>query len=745
MRFSRKYMFSAFLTSLSLGGAVRAAEFEVLDRFSVDGYSVLRGSADIPGGSFTVGGSTFVVQYGGIGIGTTNPGGRLEIVGSGSIVPLIVSTGAAAGSEVMRVNSGGKVGIGTSAPGAKLDVSGGVKLANDDGECNQAKAGTIRFTGTNFQGCTGAAWLTLENSPPSVVSVNPDNGAMAGLYAITITGAGFGSPAVVTIGGNPAANVTTVSGTQITATVPASSSSGAKDVVVRNPDGLLSTFTGGFRYNPGVTNVSPGNGPVNAGTNITITGAGFVSGAAITINNVSAANVAWTSASQLTATTPADTVSGGAKDVKVTNPDAGYGVLTSGYRYDPVITSVSPGNGPINAGTVLTIAGKGFITGATVKINEVSAAGAAVNSDIQMTATTPANTTSGGAKAVKVSNPDAGYGVLTGGYRYDPAVTNVYPTAAATRGNYPITLTGAGFISGPSVTVGGVTAAVTAVTDIQITADIPSNQLSSGVKNIIVTNAAGGAGTLTGGFTAQPSGESQANAGLNCKGILNTAGGSAGDGTYWINPAGGGASQAYCDMAYDGGGWTKVISYYDNTNVAGAGAVNANGAWTTAKKGLAAGKLSTADITALTTANAFLFRVQGGTDNLLNYGAGTGKLAYSGALTEWGTDLDPAANYTLYGDKTSDGVYDYSVTYSNDSQTRCTVAHGYSGIYWISDHNYNFSSATVPAGISVPICWSFGPATATTNLHWMSLIDNAQSVGNTVWGNAASSFMIYVK
>ena len=55
------------------GARLSAVEFEILDKFSVDGYAVLRGSADIPGGSFAVGVSTFVVRGGDVGIGTVNP------------------------------------------------------------------------------------------------------------------------------------------------------------------------------------------------------------------------------------------------------------------------------------------------------------------------------------------------------------------------------------------------------------------------------------------------------------------------------------------------------------------------------------------------------------------------------------------------------------------------------------------------------------------------------------------------
>ena len=57
----------------------RAAEFEVLDKLSVDGYTVLRGSADIPGGSFAVGASTFAVKDGKAGFGIASPAAQLHL------------------------------------------------------------------------------------------------------------------------------------------------------------------------------------------------------------------------------------------------------------------------------------------------------------------------------------------------------------------------------------------------------------------------------------------------------------------------------------------------------------------------------------------------------------------------------------------------------------------------------------------------------------------------------------------
>jgi len=85
-----------------------AAEFEVVDKLRVDAYAVIQGSADVQGAGFSVGGSSFAVSYGKIGIGTAAPAALLHIssaAGAGGDLVLI-STGS---SDVIRMTGAGEI------------------------------------------------------------------------------------------------------------------------------------------------------------------------------------------------------------------------------------------------------------------------------------------------------------------------------------------------------------------------------------------------------------------------------------------------------------------------------------------------------------------------------------------------------------------------------------------------------------------------------------------------------------
>jgi len=64
-----------------------------------------------------------------------------------------------------KVTASVSVGIGSADPSAMLDVAGGMKIADDTSSCDTSKAGLIRWTGSEFEGCNGVAWIFLFGVP----------------------------------------------------------------------------------------------------------------------------------------------------------------------------------------------------------------------------------------------------------------------------------------------------------------------------------------------------------------------------------------------------------------------------------------------------------------------------------------------------------------------------------------------------------------------------------------------------
>ena len=65
-----------------------------------------------------------------------------------------------------HIQTDGKVGIGTTEPDQKLDVGGGIELGN----ASTPTPGTIRWTGTDFEGFDGTVWWSLTKA----TAVAPD-------------------------------------------------------------------------------------------------------------------------------------------------------------------------------------------------------------------------------------------------------------------------------------------------------------------------------------------------------------------------------------------------------------------------------------------------------------------------------------------------------------------------------------------------------------------------------------------
>jgi len=116
---------------------------------------------------------------------------------------------------------------------------------------------------------TGSGLFTYV-AAPTVTSISPTSGPMAGGTAITIIGTNLSGATSVTIGGTAAIGVAVVNATTITATTPAGAA-GAANVVVTTPGG---TGTGSGLFTYVSTDVTPPSSPTyspaNSTTNVAV-------------------------------------------------------------------------------------------------------------------------------------------------------------------------------------------------------------------------------------------------------------------------------------------------------------------------------------------------------------------------------------------------------------------------------------------------------------------------------------------
>lgn len=166
--------------------------------------------------------------------------------------------------------------------------------------------------------------------PPTITSFNPASG-VAGTQ-VTISGTNFGGTTGVRFGGVPATTFTVDNATQITATVPATATTGS--IGVTTPNGSANSATPFTILPPTVTSVSPPSGPAAGGTAVTITGSNFAVGARVNFGAALATNITVVNPNTITATTPANTA-GSVVNVTVTNPNGDSATLPASFTYTP--------------------------------------------------------------------------------------------------------------------------------------------------------------------------------------------------------------------------------------------------------------------------------------------------------------------------------------------------------------------------------------------------------------------------
>ncbi|MGH9509356.1 MAG: beta strand repeat-containing protein, partial [Terriglobales bacterium] len=220
-----------------------------------------------------------------------------------------------------------------------------------------------------------------------------------------------------------------------------------------------------------------------------------------------ASSVVFVNSTQLTAIAPAHAA--GTVNVVVTNPGGASATLSNGYTYVTgfAVASISPGTGPTSGGTAVTISGSGFQSGAQVHfLSPTSPSGSAATNVVfvnstQLTAVTPAFPAD--SADVRVTNPGGATATQLDGFTFvsNLTITSVSPSSGTTAGGTSVTINGTGFLSGPTVSFGGVNAtSVVFVSATQVTAVTPAH--AAGPVDVRVLNAISGDSAIRpSGFT----------------------------------------------------------------------------------------------------------------------------------------------------------------------------------------------------------------------------------------------------
>ena len=448
--------------------------------------------------------------------GPDGGGQTVTITGTNFSGPGYSATSAAFGADVYTI-------VGSVSSNGQCQVDSATQLTCKTAAHAAAQV-TIAVTTPGGTGSLTNAYAFI--SQPSVTSISPNSGPLAGGQTVTITGTNFtgtgnastsisiGGTAYTLVGSAPSSGqCQVVSDTQITC-VTTALGGGQVTVVVITSGGTGSLSSGyAFVPDPTVTNINPNSGPDAGGQTVVISGTNFTgpgySVSSITVGGVSGAACTVDSATQITCKTPAHAA--GQATVTVTTP-GGTGSLNNGYLFvsAPTITNISPNAGTLTGGQTVTISGTNF-TGSGYGINSISIGGTVytlvgsapssgqcrVDSDTRITCVTISHAS--GQVTVAVATP-GGMDSLANGYAFvsSPSISSISPNSGPDAGGQTVVISGANF-TGPgfstsSIKFAGVSNPACAVDSAtQITCKTPANGAgpSPSLASVSVTNPGG--------------------------------------------------------------------------------------------------------------------------------------------------------------------------------------------------------------------------------------------------------------
>lgn len=145
---------------------------------------------------------------------------------------------------------------------------------------------------------------------------------------------------------------------------------------------------------PVIASVTPANGPLEGGNDITLSGENFTVGLTVVMNGREVVDALVPDGNTITFQAPSATTAGELADILVYG-DTGFGRIEAAYTYNagPTIALVAPAFGPLSGGAPIEIRGSGFLENnagtPTVRIGDLEATNVQVVDDTTLTATSP--------------------------------------------------------------------------------------------------------------------------------------------------------------------------------------------------------------------------------------------------------------------------------------------------------------------------------------------------------------------
>ena len=444
------------------------------------------------------------------GTSVTSSADQFTYLAAPTVSSLSSSTGPTAGGTSMTITGSGFTGA-TDVDFGSTQVTNFV--INSDSQITvtspEGTAGTVDVTVQATGGISATSpadeFTYGPGAVPTVNSISPAAGPLAGGTTVTITGTNFaGSTApIVDFGTNPG-TVTSFSTTQIVAISPAGVE-GTVDVTVTATGGTSATSTGDqFTYQalPSITSITPAMGPVTGNTPVTITGTDLLNPTAVYFGSTPASSFYSESDTQVVAYSPVGTV--GSVDVTVTtssgiSPTSAADEFTYGtFAAAPTVTTVSPGSGSVAGGTPVTITGTNLGNATTVFFGTTPVTTFSSDTDGQIEVVSPPGIQ--GSVDVTVVTPGGASATLSADmFTYVlpelPTVTGITPSGGTSDGGTWVLITGTNLANATAVNFGSNIGTIEEDLGNQLLAMSPAG--SEGTVDVTVTTAGGTSATST--------------------------------------------------------------------------------------------------------------------------------------------------------------------------------------------------------------------------------------------------------